>query len=80
MGKERLFESIWQVTFLVVMWELWKERNKRIFQRKETPFEILIRKIEDKIDELMNMATRDKKGKGFIGNMLDEWIGKRFKG
>ena len=30
-GRRNLFEYIWKVSPLIVIWEVWKERNRRIF-------------------------------------------------
>lgn len=44
-------KRIWAMLLPHVLWEFWKERNKRIFQEKVMTVEILTRKIHCMIDE-----------------------------
>lgn len=42
--------------------------------------EVLTRKIEDQIVELVNLAAKEKMDKGATLSLWDEWMGKRIKG
>lgn len=34
--KEKLFKKIWLAAFIVIIWSIWRERNERIFNKKES--------------------------------------------
>ena len=60
-GKRNYFEFIWRISPSIVIWEVWKERNKRIFQDKIETLEKLLNIIDHSIEEVVNAAVFRKK-------------------
>jgi len=52
-------KSIWALTILVA-WELWKERNARIYQRRHSASESLVVKIKEEVRTSLAGAKRLK--------------------
>lgn len=52
-----VYSSIWCIAPSAVLWEIWKERNKRIFQGGEESNLCLWSRIERYISELVSSAT-----------------------
>lgn len=52
--KNSIFHNLWICSPTIVIWEVWKERNRRIFQDTEMKTKILIAKIEASIIETSN--------------------------
>ena len=53
-----VYSKLWNICPSIVIWEIWKERNRRIFQEKEMDVEELLLKIEASIVEVLNSHLR----------------------
>ena len=53
-----VYSKIWNLSPSIIVWELWKERNSRIFRDKEKSVDRLIIKIEAAIVEVINSFLR----------------------
>lgn len=53
-----IYSKLWNISPSILMWEIWKERNRRIFCDKEMNAEELILKIEVSIVENVNSYFR----------------------
>lgn len=62
----------------ILIWEVWKERNRHLFQDKETSIPRLQCKIEASIIELFNAQLMAKQKKKFT--KWDAWIMKQWFG
>lgn len=58
--KKVLFGNIYNILPSLIIWEIWKERNRRIFEDKEMPQIALCGKIEKNLIEFMNEASKQK--------------------
>lgn len=54
MNKTCLYRGMLIIIPSIILWQLWKERNQRIFQRKKLAWESFINKVEVDIVEVMN--------------------------
>ncbi|XP_059070479.1 uncharacterized protein LOC131860126 [Cryptomeria japonica] len=54
-----VFSSVWLVAPSLVVWEIWKERNRRIFQEKEESSASLLSRVEREISESVSAAARN---------------------
>ena len=52
-GKS-VYSKLWNISPSILIWELWKERNRRIFRNSELKAEHLVSKIEVSIVETIN--------------------------
>lgn len=59
-GRKNCFECIWRICPSIVIWEIWKERNRRIFQDKSETTEQLLNRIDHSIEEVVNAAVFKK--------------------
>ncbi|XP_059076619.1 uncharacterized protein LOC131875913 [Cryptomeria japonica] len=55
------FAAIWKVMPSTIMWEVWKEQNRRLFEDKSEPMECFLIKLERVISELVSNATSQVK-------------------
>ena len=53
-----VYNKLWNICPLIVVWEIWKERNHHIFRDKEMNVEELVLKIEASIVEVINSHLR----------------------
>lgn len=60
-GKSLKWGSLWISSSLLVVWHVWKERNRRIFREEELEVNILINKIQGAIEETINGKIFDSK-------------------
>ncbi|XP_059066332.1 uncharacterized protein LOC131857651 [Cryptomeria japonica] len=58
-SRRSVFSNLWLVAPSLVIWEIWKERNRRIFQEKEEPMESLLLRVERVIAESISVAARN---------------------
>lgn len=63
-----------------MVWEVWKEKNRRIFKEKAMPRDCLIKKIEGSITELVNSFARLKLITNNIFSCWDDKMAKIFSG
>ena len=54
-----VYNKLWNISPSIVMWEIWKERNRRIFCNLEFKSKVLITKIEASIVETSNSYLRN---------------------
>ncbi|XP_059070798.1 uncharacterized protein LOC131860404 [Cryptomeria japonica] len=54
MNKGYIYEGLWVAAPSMLVWELWKERNRRIFREDKLEWQQLTNKIEAAIIELIN--------------------------
>jgi ribonuclease HI len=53
-----IYNKTWNISPSILVWEIWKERNRRTFQDLERPNYELINNIEDSIVETLNAYIR----------------------
>jgi ribonuclease HI len=53
-----IYNKLWNICPAIVSWEIWKERNRRIFQDSEMELEGLLLKMEASIVEVSNSHLR----------------------
>ena len=53
-----VYRKLWNICPSIVIWELWKERNHRIFKDKERNIDKILLKLEVAIIEVMNAHLR----------------------
>ncbi|XP_057856822.1 uncharacterized protein LOC131066134 [Cryptomeria japonica] len=58
-SRRSVFSSLWLVASSLVVWEIWKERNKKIFQEKEDSTESLLLRVQRAIAESVSAAARN---------------------
>ena len=58
-GEKNVYNRIWNITPAITTWEIWKERNRRIFHDKEMMINQIVNKIEVSITEVMNNHLRN---------------------
>lgn len=51
--------SFWKNSPSILLWEIWKEGNKRIFANKEMPISSFLNKVEASIIEVINNHFRN---------------------
>lgn len=56
--KGSLYKAIWKIGPSILVWELWKERNKRLFQDKKMDVINLFNEVEATIVETTNNRLR----------------------
>ncbi|XP_059068927.1 uncharacterized protein LOC131859330 [Cryptomeria japonica] len=61
--RKSVYSCIWTVFPSIVVWEIWKEKNKCIFQGKEESSELLCARVEREISEVVSAST---KGHNFL--------------
>ena len=54
-----IYEKLWNITPAIIMWEIWKERNRQIFQNLELSKITFFNKVEAAIIEFMNCHLRN---------------------
>lgn len=74
-----VYSKLWNIFPSIVSWEIWKERNRRIFKNVELKVEELILKIEASIVEVINSHLRKcMKEEGSFslwdGHMKKNWV------
>lgn len=74
------FGCIWQIAPSIVIWEIWKERNHKIFKELGMPRELLAKKIETSIVEVVNFAVRSSNVKNNVFTSWDSELTKNFVG
>ncbi|XP_059078162.1 uncharacterized protein LOC131876716 [Cryptomeria japonica] len=57
--QKSVLSSLWLVAPSLVVWEIWKERNVRIFQEKVESEESLCARVERAIAEVVSVAARN---------------------
>lgn len=57
--RQAMFFYLWFGSPSILIWELWKELNRHIFQEKELPLQSILSKIEVCIVELINLRVSD---------------------
>lgn len=55
--KSSTFATIWKVMPSTIMWEVWKEQNRRLFEDKSEPMERFLIKLERAISKLVSNTT-----------------------
>ncbi|XP_059076472.1 uncharacterized protein LOC131875810 [Cryptomeria japonica] len=55
-----IFADLLYILPSLLMWEIWKEKNRRIFQGKEMSLMTLCGKIENHLSKLLNEAAESK--------------------
>lgn len=65
-----IYSKIWNISPAIIAWEIWKERNRRIFKNTEMEINSLITKIEISILETMNSYLRKSR---FIEGSFSLW-------
>ncbi|XP_059075024.1 uncharacterized protein LOC131875037 [Cryptomeria japonica] len=58
-SRRSVFSSLWIVVPSLVIWEIWKERNRRLFQEKEKSMENLLLRVEQAIVESVSAAAKN---------------------
>ena len=53
-----VYNKLWNICPSIVVWELWKERNRRIFRNSEMSLERFLIKLEASIVEVLNSHLR----------------------
>lgn len=53
-----IYSKIWNICPAIISWEIWKERNRRIFKDQEMLASSLVLKIEASITETLNSYIR----------------------
>jgi hypothetical protein len=59
--QKSLWGSLWIIAPSMVIWKIWKERNRRIFEGKERTVERIIEKIQNSICEVANAKVYSRK-------------------
>ena len=54
----RVYSKVWKICPSIVIWEIWKERNRRIFKSKEQNIDRFLVKLEASIVEVLNASLR----------------------
>ncbi|XP_059075157.1 uncharacterized protein LOC131875143 [Cryptomeria japonica] len=57
LNKKSKFSSIWNICPSLVIWEIWKERNRRIFQDKAEDVRRLFIRLDQAIEETLGAGT-----------------------
>ncbi|XP_057842120.2 uncharacterized protein LOC131051567 [Cryptomeria japonica] len=57
--RKSILSSLWLVASFLVVWEIWKERNRRIFQEKAESEESLCARVERAIAEAVSATARN---------------------
>ncbi|XP_059072398.1 uncharacterized protein LOC131873581, partial [Cryptomeria japonica] len=55
--RKSTLSSLWTVSPSIAIWELWKERNRQVFQDKEEALERVCDRVERAISEVVSAAT-----------------------
>ncbi|XP_057839274.1 uncharacterized protein LOC131049246 [Cryptomeria japonica] len=56
-GKPSTFATVWKILPSIVLWELWKERNRRVFEGKAENRQRFLIRLERAISELVSNAA-----------------------
>ena len=59
-ASHKIYGKLWNISPAIVLWEIWKERNRRLFQNQSLSEESLYSKIEVAISEVMNSDLRKR--------------------
>ncbi|XP_059067474.1 uncharacterized protein LOC131858294 [Cryptomeria japonica] len=59
--KKSKWSILWVVSLAMLAWNIWKERNRRVFNEEALPFELLIPKIKVAIEEVINVKVVGRK-------------------
>ena len=57
---KKVYGKLWNISPAIAMWEIWKERNRRIFSDQYLTEKALLSKIEVAITEVMNSDLRKR--------------------
>lgn len=57
LGKNSIFAAIWKILPSTVLWELWKERNRRVFDGRAENCERFLTRLGRAISELVSNAA-----------------------
>ena len=74
-----MFSCLWKCIPTSVVWEIWLERNKRIFREMSSPIPQILEGLERSIVELVNASVSKYKGK-YVFSPWDGYIIQRWKG
>lgn len=56
-NRKSTLSSMWNISPSLVIWEIWKERNQRIFQDKKEDERMLVSRINQAIEEALGEAA-----------------------
>ena len=57
---KKVYGKLWNISPAIAMWEIWKERNRRIFSDQYLTEKALLSKIEVAITEVMNSDLKKR--------------------
>ncbi|XP_059070959.1 uncharacterized protein LOC131862033 [Cryptomeria japonica] len=57
LNQKSLWGSLWLIAPSMLLWQIWKERNCRIFEGKENSLEKFLEKIKTNISEVANLKS-----------------------
>ena len=73
-----IYNKLWNISPSIIAWEIWKERNRRIFNNAEMEVNSLITKIEASIVENMNSFLRKSRFTEGSFSLWDEGVKKHW--
>ena len=73
-----IYSKLWNIGPSIIVWELWKERNKQVFQDKALSLERFLLKLEGAVVEVLNSHIRkslkeEGSFSGWDGKMKKNW-------
>jgi hypothetical protein len=74
-----IYSKLWNISPSILIWEIWKERNRRIFKNQELQVVELQRKIEASIMETLNAHIRKSQFEegsfsAWDGSIKNKWV------